>query len=307
LVVYQLKNTSAGDLATTLQQVFTGGGQVKAEGDVRVAAEPMTNSLILNVAPADKAKVEKLIQSLDVQRPRLDDALQAVTIPLVNVAPDQELEKVLRLIFQSGGGNFALDSHRRAVVLLAEAPAREKAQRLLIALEDLQRTRAQKSADGEKNAELRTRIVWLVSGFKGDIPASSAFPPDLADVAAELAKMGIEKPRLVSQVLMNTAVATPFEIIGTAQLGGPCRLNVGGLLTDKAGVMGLAIRLNVYPDGESPQGGKVQPKPAPLCSLQTNITTHLGHAVVLGVTPTVGITSIFVIQILSPEEPRKRQ
>jgi hypothetical protein len=37
---------------------------------------------------------------------------------------------------------------------------------------------------------------------------------------------------------------------------------------------------------------------AQICNLQTQITTPLGHAVVLGVTPTESMTSVFVVQVL---------
>jgi hypothetical protein len=213
---------------------------------------------------------------------------------------------------------LAVDRQRKTVILSADQLTIAKVEALLARLEDVQREQREPEA---VPTELQVRIVWLVSGLKApeDPELKSAAAPkppdDLKDVVAELAKLGIDKPRLAAQTVINTIPNTQFTTQGSAVLDTPCQVSFTGMVSGKKEAPALQIAIQATREipqraggggfqGGGFQGGRVGMSSAQICNLQTTITTPLGHAVVLGVTPTETMTSVFVVQVLR-KEPKK--
>jgi hypothetical protein len=153
--------------------------------------------------------------------------------------------------------------------------------------------------------ELQLRIVWLTSdpGRKDANPGPPP-PDDLKEVVAELARVGVRDPYLVCQMIVNTSPDGAFDMQGSASLERvPCVVNVSGQVAERAGgVPGVQIQLEALLPSDEPGGKTSRRGSAPaICRLRTGISAPPGHAVVLGVTPTDGTTSAFVVQLL----PRK--
>jgi hypothetical protein len=116
-------------------------------------------------------------------------------------------------------------------------------------------------------------------------------PEDLKEVLPGLSKLGIDKPRLAAQTLVNVTSGSRFQTRGVAKLDSPCQFSVSGQFTGSNEPPKLHIDIRATRPG--------QPGPAEICSLQTEISAPLGHLVVLGLTPTEAATSVFVVQVLS--------
>ena len=83
----------------------SGEGKVVFEGDVSVAAEPRTNSIVVNATPSDYLKIKKLINKLDVKRRQV-----IVEASIVEVSVDDEESLGLDLqgtVSTSNGALFA--------------------------------------------------------------------------------------------------------------------------------------------------------------------------------------------------------
>src|SRR4029077_6556385 len=120
-------------------------------------------------------------------------------------------------------------------------------------------------------------------------------------VLSGLGKLGIDRPRLVSQTMVNGTVGTQFRAHGVAKLdGAACRLTVSGRLSVKGDTPALEISLNASQPAARGTGE------TSLCELRTEITAPIGHFVVLGMTPMDAMTSVFVVQVLKPEGPGQR-
>jgi hypothetical protein len=294
VAVYPLKYTNASDAARVLQQVLAGS---PGRPSVRVTADERTNSVLVEMALTDRPNVEKLLKEIDApakeQSPEFN---QLFIVRLNHLVPDADVEKALQLVYQNRPGRYAVDRQRRMVILSGDRQFRDAAEALLKTMDEAQGRRQQ-------GDELQVRLVWLATGLQEEKP--QPIPADLNEVVLELGKLGIEKPRLVAQVLVNTPKGTPFQVAGSAHLGGPCRLTATGTLTDKVGGLGLEIDLSAFRSSAAANRGAPFHETA-ICQLRTTITTPIGHAVVMGVTPTEGMTSIFVIQVLNRGEPRKR-
>jgi hypothetical protein len=310
--VFRLRHVNALEISQVLGELFgTGGGRGPRGGPgggfvsprIAVANDDRTNSLIVKAAAADMAMIERLIRTLDVGG--LDKARHAIKVfTLRHIEPDQSVEEALKAIIgPSSTARLAVDRRRKTVVLSADETTILTVQAVLERLEDAQRE--PEAVPGE----LQVRIVWLVSGLtREDAPKP---PEDLKDVVAELAKLGIDKPRLAAQTVINTMPNTQFTTQGSAVLDTPCQVSFMGMVSGKKEAPALQIAIQATREtpqrtgGGGFQGGRVPGmSSAQICNLQTTITTPLGHAVVLGVTPTETMTSVFVVQVLR-KEPKK--
>ncbi len=301
--VYPIKHVAATELAASLQQVLgDGGGRGQVGRNVRVGVEARTNAIIVMTSPGEMENIDKLIKALDVEPPeRMDEGRKLVQlVTLKNVRPDDDLEKMLRVVYQGTEG-FALDMQRRMVVLTGDKATRDAA-RLLIEHIDATPPAPPRVEAGE----MQVRVVWLVSGLEdpeGDPKRAAKTPADLGDVVAELGKLGIDKPRMAAQAIVNAQFQGTFQVEGTAELHQPCVFSVVGMLTERKAAAGLEIEIKATRESVPVPGGFGGPrgKPASICNLRTQISAPLGHAVVLGVTPTEGMTSVFVVQVLQKE------
>jgi hypothetical protein len=204
---------------------------------------------------------------------------------------DNDLPHVLQLL---GNVQAAVDRQREAVVLSGPEKDVQEAVKLLRQLEDLH---AAQPAENPPPHNFRVRVVWLANyPAVKDLPRERNLPvpADLKEVQAELAGMGIGDLRLVSQSLASTNSGN-FEVEGVppGMPGGPgnARILVKGTILEPVDErLGVELTLDVSDPGE-PQ--------SKLCRLSTRITTTSGHLVVLGVTPAMQSTSVFVVQIVA--------
>jgi hypothetical protein len=279
-----LKHASAVDVAAILAQVH--------EELARIAvAEPRTNSILMHGTAAELEIAEPLVKALDVRvEARVDTRPQTAIVQLDHVVPDEHLQKTLEVVFE-GRGRFALDPQRRSVILSGDKETLEEAGKVL---KHLDRPVPEKPSAGP----LRVRIVWLASGLKRD-----DVPADLADVITELNQLGIDELRLAAQAIVNVQLNATFQVEGSADIGLPCLLAVTGVVSEKDAQPALEIDIKATRAGAPLPGafGGANVQTMPICNLRTRITAPLGHAVVLGVTPTEGITSVFVVQVLRKE------
>jgi hypothetical protein len=285
--VMRLKSANAVDTARVLDELFNGKGNNPA---ARIVAEPATNSLLIQASPADFARIKAVLGKLDVPDADSDRPRPQVRVfALRALEPDKFLQDALQLVIPPGGGygNFALDPQRKQVVVSADDPTLRTVEALLSRLED--------HALGRPTPNVQVRVVWLVSGATR---ADAAGPPDdLKEVLPGLAKLGIDRPRLAAQMLVNVTPNTQFQAKGVTELGGRCRFALTGRLSDKQEPPELEITLRAE---RSLPGGTEE-----LGNLQTQISAPLGHLVVLGVTPTENLTSVFVVQVLPREATRQ--
>jgi hypothetical protein len=284
--VVPLRYAAAAEVSQALGGVFADGGR----GGVNVSVDQRTNAIII-VAPAGRiAEIKDLISKLDVQVAEPPSSARAeVRIFSLRNNPDKSVQDAVKLVLASHGlnnTNVAIDPTRNQVIVSADKPTLDAVQAILARLDTPLPRRA--------SADMQLRVVWLV---KGSNPDEFGPPPDdLKEVLPALAKIGIDKPRLAAQTLVNMTPNSEFRASGTLQLGNPCQFSVSGHFSDRSDPAGLNISLNAKDTAE-------------ICNISTEISAPIGHFVVLGVTPTRSMTSVFVVQVLAKEtiapQPRK--
>lgn len=267
--VLPLKNANAVETERLLHETL---GR-----EAHVLADPRTNSLLILALPGDMPKIREIISKVDVPA-KEDNAPQRLEVfTLKSVEPDQVLQEALRLVVRPGGGksNFTLDPRRKQVILWADPATTVLVQSLLNRLEGQSRS----------DMDVRVRVVWLVNGLaRDDAPQP---PEDLKEVLPDLAKLGIDRPRLVAQTMVNVTPNMQFQTKGVAKLDFPCQFSVTGRYNDKSASPALQITIRALRMDQEE-----------ICNLQTEISAPLGHLVVLGVTPTEAASSVFVVQVL---------
>jgi Bacterial type II/III secretion system short domain len=277
-----LKNASATDTSSVL-------GHLLGEGSgVSIVAVPANNSLLVRGTAADIAKAREIIAKLDVPRDDASARPQLQVFQLQSIEPDEALEEALRLVIKGKrAANFALDARRKVLVVSADEVTLKTIETLLAQL---------KGEWGEgRGADVQVRVIWLISGpGRPDEPAA---PDDLKEVLPALAKLGIDRPRLAAQTLVNVNPNANFTARGTAKLEAPCSFDVEGLYSDKKD--SPVLEISIVARGMQDRGPVV--KHENICNLRTKISAPLGHLVVLGVTPTESTTSVFVVQVLSKD------
>jgi hypothetical protein len=272
---YRLKNVTAQDAARIVHEILWGGLKGQGKG-FRLSIDERTNSLVVAGTPQDLSLVQSLLNKLDVLPANNEPGLSVRVYDLKYTRADGGLGQALRLVVPKG--NFEVDPTRNAVIVSGDEKMQEKAASLLRRLDSPQEVKPRIAG------EMRVRIVWLATGTGGPKP-----PEDLKDVIRELAKMGVEDPRLVTQTLVTALPNRPFNLEGLAGQESQYRLFIAGTLCAEAGEAGsLKISINAT----------TAPTQVPVGRVDTEITAPLGHSVVLGMTPTAKDTSVFVVQIL---------
>jgi Bacterial type II/III secretion system short domain len=276
--VVPLRNAAASEVSQALSSVFSDGGR----GGVNISVDQRTNAIII-VAPAGRiAEIKDLISKLDVQVSEPPSTPRAeVRIFSLRNSPDKSVQDAVKLVLASHGlanTNVAIDSTRNQVIVSADKPTLDVVQAILARLDT--------PLPRRPSGDLQLRVVWLV---KGSNPDEFGPPPeDLKEVLTALAKIGIDKPRLAAQTLINMTPSSEFRASGTLQLGNLCQFSVSGHFSDRSDPAGLNISLNAKDSAE-------------ICNISTEISAPIGHFVVLGVTPTRSMTSVFVVQVLAKE------
>jgi hypothetical protein len=286
--IIPLKSANAADAAELLKVMLgmkTPEGQEAGGRYVPIAVDQRTNSLIVS-APADQIdKIRTIVKKLDVISDNEPPAQRPSVIPLRSLEPDETLKEALRLVLVGQGGNFTVDRERKAVIVSCD----EKTKQVVTALlEDLEKQSQRKRGTTRSSPQVQVRVVWLVN----DVPhqEASKLPDDLKEVLPGLAKLGIDKPRLAAQTMVNVTSGTRFQTRGVARLDSPCQFSVSGQFLGVTEPPQLHIDIRAT---RPRQAGADE-----ICSLQTQISAPPGQLVVLGMTPTEAATSVFVIQVL---------
>jgi hypothetical protein len=281
LEVYTARHVKAAELARVLTELF---GRSRAQ--LKMTTDDSRNAIIVSGSAEDLRTVAELIRKLDVDSPRRNpDARELRIFALKNLQPDQKLNEVLKMVF-SGEGRYALDPQRKHVIAYADRTTLDTADAVLMRLDEM-------VVKPRLPAEMQIRIVWLASGLS---PKDAPKPPeDLADVVAELAKIGLNDPRLVSQTMVNAVSEREFNVQGSAKLDAPCQLVINGTITNAAPGDPAGLQISIIATQLNPKGDGTR---AQVCKLETSIYAPPRHAVVLGLTPTETVTSVFVVQLL---------
>lgn len=282
--VIKLRHVRAAETA----RVLTDALGIKAPGSgVTIGVDERTNALVVVGPPQEQETIQALVAKLDT--PDADNAPaspEMKVFPLPGAELDKGVEDALRLIYGAGvAGNFAVDRQRKLVIASGTLNTLMSVAKLLADLE--------RAARAPLTVDVRVRVVWLVSGLtREDAPQP---PEDLKEILPSLAKLGIDKPRLVAQTIINGTAGARFQTKGTARLDAPCQFSVTGQLSTGKATPGMEVTIRATREGNRDR------TPEDICNLQTEVSTPPGHLVLLGVTPTGSTTSVFVVQVLPPE------
>jgi hypothetical protein len=285
LKIIPLRNAEAQQVIKQLSELFP-----ELYNRSRLVADGNTNSVLVVATPEDYTQIERFVVKLDSAGPGAAPSLPASrqfrVFHLKSIVPDKPLTDALSMIVSPQGGQFVVDKDRRTVIVSANEPSIELVEALLAKLEEQQKPKL------TKLTKLRVRIVWLAGSLRPE--ESADLPKDMKGVAEELATLGIDKLRLVSQSVIDVVAGTPFSSQGVARLGFPCSLSINGTVSESSGE---SPKLQLSLNGNAIRNNGV----SQLCQLSTEMVTPPGHFVVLGVTPTDGSTSVFVVQLLLPK------
>ncbi len=288
--VLQLKYSSANELAHMLSEFFN-------ERPVRVMADSRSNTLIISASESDFPLIRDLVERLDSEPPNKDgDKTEVNIIHLKYIPADKNLETMLKTVISAARTKaaVAMDPNRNAIVFSGDQNTLRSVTALLESLD-------KPVAKEQPAREMQVRVVWLASASGGKPDKDVPKPPgDLHEVVAELDKLGVREPFLISQAVVNVTSNGTFELQGTAQLGStPCVFAIAGQIGNKpSDVPMLQISIDATSQASRVERGFGGGRDTPLCRIQTQISAPTGHPVVLGVTPTGNLTSVFVIQLL---------
>ena len=283
--IIRLKNANAKETVNLLRELL-GLTKGTVNQEVSIIEDPRTNSLLVSARAREMAKIRAILSKIDIadQEEAAASPERLSVVPLRFLEPDSTLRQALQMVVQAKGqGNFTVDPMRKAVIIWGD----ENTQRSLAEL--LQRLEVQ-SQDHQKSnqpeVDVQVRLAWLVNA-----PASKdarPLPPDLKDVLPGLSKLGIDRPHLAAQTLINVRPNTRFQAKGLVTEYN-CEFSVTGMFRNQKEKPELQIGIRAIRVKEE------------ICRLETEISAPLGHLVVLGMTPVEGTTSVFVVQILGPD------
>ncbi len=270
MTILPLKNRTAEDAAQLVQELLTGQNNI---GKVSLVSDTNANTLIVMGGAEAVDLIEELLQVIDVP------SSQTTSFTLKNAIAGDAV-RVLHDLF-GDDSRFAVDERTNSVIVSAQPELLTVVEALLIRMDD---------SDAIKpiSHTRRVRVIWLVSGLND--PPPSVVPDDLKGVVAELTKLGMRDVHLAAQVIVNTN--GKFMTNAEAMLDSPCQLEVGGELRSVDADVGqnwLEIQIDASREARGVQ--------AKLSYVNTELTTPLGHFVVLGVAPVASLQSAFVVQV----------
>jgi hypothetical protein len=284
LTIFTLKYLQAEEAQQVLTELL---GLEGGKGPTRIVADPRINSLIVSATAEEITKIEALLVRLDraVAEGRGGKEMVTEVYRLRNLPADKDLLAELQLILPPDA-RIAADARTNAIILHADESTHRAVARLLGEIA--------RPVSAVADGNVQVRIVWLVSG-KG--PIGSAPPADFGEVVAKLEKLGVKDPKMLAQFVVPAGPDGKFTITGLAKLAQAWSLSSQGVLSTKDGRMSLSVLLQatVAESGRSP--------PKSLCELETTITYSPGQTVLLGVTPTEDLTSVFALQLIA-EAPK---
>lgn len=282
LKIVPLRYADANNAAVMIQRL------VEPQG-IRIAAEARTNSLLIFAPETEIESVLRMVKLLDVEAKDAQRTSLKV-FSLRNIEPDQFLENALQLATK-GAAQFAIDRKRKQVILSADDLTAQTVEALLVRLDD------QAARPNTPTLNAQVRVVWLATGLPDG--TGTSVPDDMKEVVASLSRLGIEKPRVAAQTVVNVVLDQQFQANGLAKLDVPCQLMVSGVASEGKGTALLQINIRA----NRPVGKGTEE----LCNLQTTINAPPRHFVALGVTPTGTMTSVFVVQVLGEDVKSPKQ
>jgi hypothetical protein len=280
--VFRLGNVDASTVLRTVSKLVS---NVK---ELRLAVDQRANSIIVTASnEADLDVIAKLMETLDVAEPAGDRILNRI-FTLQHISPVSELRNVLDLVADRENLSIAYDDRGQRIVARGTNATLEELGEMLRGLDQP----SPASSTGIAPTPLQVRVVWLATGME-----TVTAPDDLKPVIAELNGIGITDASLVAQMLINADQGTrPFQALGEALLDGPCNLDVSGSLVSAQGSEDRKLEISIAVtklEGTSARR---------ICNLETTISAPLGHSVVLGATPSLDKTSVFVIQLMARDK-----
>lgn len=292
-----VKYTNAAALAQTLSIL-----QISC----RVAADDRTNTLIVDGFAGDVDTLRKLIAQLDVPQSAVKPAGFQI-YKLSNRPANDDMMRILSTMLGRGGAVIVTDQPRNLVLVSGNQEAQALTEMLLKALD----TPLPAPPSQTAKSNMKVRIVWLMAGPKTDsLPEA---PADLKDVVEELTGIGVPQPRMAAQFVIQTNTEEGFEMSAPVVFLQPTRLEITGTYSDwpsdkpTLNLKIVAAKLG-QEDPHAPtdrtsggggMGGGMGATPREeLWSIKTTMSAPVGHAVVLGVSPTGSTTSAFVVQVL---------
>jgi type II secretory pathway component GspD/PulD (secretin) len=250
--------------------------------------------------PQTMLKVQDLLARLDAvaaaKPARATGAPKRVGEPVVRVIQlrsvdlDAALDAELRMLLDTHhlSGQFVLDKNRQAVVVAGEADTVVKVAGFLAQLEET----SGHATQAAPAAALRVRLFWVVNS--GPREEGAKFPDALKGVAGELARLGIDRPRLAAQLSLSTTAQSRFEASGRASLEAAHRLSLAGTVSDGREESALEVAVTRAAGGRD--GG-------PVCRFRTRLRIPLDRPVVLGSAPADALKSAFVVLVQPPTAP----
>ena len=218
------------------------------------------------------------------------------TLKVFQLANAQARDLAVVLQGVLGDSPLAVDERTNSIIVSGENERLNIAEALIERLDSVTNPAALPTARPD-HPPVQVRVLWLVSGLKGDRAAPAK---DLEPVVGALAKLGIEDLRVVANSLVNVS-GKEFALLGTPLLDAPTRFEVTGTL-EWAPPMHhpkLTLDLEVRVDrGASPGAKDAQLAPHKLVSLSSTIDAPYGQFVVLGASPIDEMTSVFVLQVV---------
>lgn len=256
---------------------------------------PHMNAIIVS-GPKDRlAEARKLVEQLDVEPRKAASHQQLRVFTLKAIPTDKNLENALSVIFAGRqGARFAIDPVRNQVIVYCDEQTSDMVTALLSKLDS--------TPERQPTFDVQIRVIWLVNGA----PEENApkLPDDLGPVLRTLVRMGIDKPVLAAQTMVVTSIENPFVAKGTARVdqGGLCDFSVTGFARDNKDGSRLSLNLQAgRADQARPAQFGGENRRQDILHLETEIAAPMGHIVVLGMTPTANLTSVFLVQIQRAE------
>jgi hypothetical protein len=276
LRVFSLRNLSADEMAGTINQLMN----VPDMPPIRVVGDGRSGRLIVWAEPAQMETIQRLLAELDKPVEASRNEFRMRTFPLkrsdFNVL--KEALKVLPVQIK-----FAFDAPSRQMVVSGADSDLEMVAALV--------ERIDQAPPPSTRRNWQVRVAWLATG-----EATGSEPPaDLQEVVAELEKIGVRDPRLITQAVASVSTDGRFTLQGAASLNVTQAFRVHGSLTVVEPGPSPTLHISV---GASPL---TAPKAGQMNSelqLETTTSAPLGHSVVLGMTPSGSSNSIFVVQVL---------